>query len=89
MRAVTIDRPHLPPPPTVFCMGAAGAHPRLRPEKYGFNANPRRHERPREVHGVAFRVGRSGAAANARQCVIWSLILGVWRPAARATIHQV
>jgi hypothetical protein len=68
-----------PPPPPVFCMGAAGAHPRRRPEKYGFNANlnPRRHGRPREVHGVVCYLvcpgGRSGAAANARQCVIWSL----------------
>ena len=55
------------------------------PEKHGPDAHPRRHRRPREVYGVVCPVGRSDAAANARQCVIWSLILGVWRPAARGT----
>ena len=52
-------------------------------------AHPRQHGHPWEVHRAAHPVGGSGVAAHARRCVIWSLMLGVWRPAARAAICQV
>ena len=87
--SVTNDLPAPPRPSHVFYVEIARCQTRRQPEKHGPDAHLRRHRRPREVYGVVCRVGRSGAAADARQCVIWSLILGVWRPAARATIHQV
>ena len=78
-------------PSHVFYVETARCQTRRQPEKHGPDAHLRRHRRLREIYGVVCRVraGRSSAAANARQCVIWSLILGVWRPAARATICQV